>query len=182
MVSYWSLSGNKSPQVSRTLLWILSDLNNAVEWTVATFPVISKSFSPCTNPLVNVPRAPITIGIIVTFMFHSFFQFPSKIDVLISLFTFFQFNSVVRRESQVHNSVSSLFFVVDYHKIWSSGRDLVIRLYLKIPEEFVCFPLKDRFWVVDIPYVHMVKLQLLAQFPVGHLARPVVPSLIFFLC
>ena len=29
------------------------------------------------------------------------------------------------------------FFFVDYYKIWSSGRDLVIRLYLKIPEKFV---------------------------------------------
>ena len=29
-----------------------------------------------------MPKAPITIGIIVTFMFHSFFQFSSKVDVL----------------------------------------------------------------------------------------------------
>ena len=41
---------------------------------VSTRPVISKSSSPCTNPLVTVPRAPITIGIIITFMFHSFFN------------------------------------------------------------------------------------------------------------
>ena len=29
--------------------------------------------SPCTNPLVTVPKAPITISITLTFMFHSFF-------------------------------------------------------------------------------------------------------------
>ena len=28
-------------------------------------------------------------------------------------------------------------FFVDYYKIWSSVRDLVICLYLEIPEEFV---------------------------------------------
>ena len=39
---------------------------------VSTRPVISKSSSPCANHSVNVPRAPITIGIIVTFMFLSF--------------------------------------------------------------------------------------------------------------
>ena len=32
-----------------------------------------KRSSPCTNHLVTVPRAPITIGIIFTFMIHSFF-------------------------------------------------------------------------------------------------------------
>ena len=36
-------------------------------------PLISKSSSLCTNPLVTVASAPITIGITSTFMFHSFF-------------------------------------------------------------------------------------------------------------
>ena len=73
MVFHWSLSDSKSPQVFWILLSILADLDNAVVWTVSTHPVISKSSSHCTNPLLTVPRAPITIGIIVTFMFHSFF-------------------------------------------------------------------------------------------------------------
>ena len=108
-------------------------------------------------------------------------QFPSKVQVLIPLFTFFQFYSVVCRDSKVHNSESSLFFV-DYYKIWLSGPDLVICLYLKIPEEFVHLIVLDRFWVVHIPCVRIIKLQFLAQFPVDHLAHPVLPSLIFFLC
>ena len=74
MVFYWSLSDSKSPQVSRTLLSILAVLNNAVVWMVSTRPPISKSSSPFSNPLVTVPNAPITIVIIVTFMFHSFFN------------------------------------------------------------------------------------------------------------
>ena len=72
MVFNWSLSDSKSSQVSRTLLSILADLNNAVVSTVSTRSVISQSSSPGTNPLVTVLRAP--IGIIVTFMFHSFFN------------------------------------------------------------------------------------------------------------
>ena len=68
MVFQWSLSDSKSPQVSRTRLSILAVLNN---------PPTSKSSSPFSNPLVIVPNAPITIGIIVTFMFYSlFFSIP----------------------------------------------------------------------------------------------------------
>ena len=63
MCSHWSLSVNKSHD-SRTLLSILADLKSAVIWTVSTRPVI---FKPRTSYLVNVTRAPITIGMIVTF-------------------------------------------------------------------------------------------------------------------
>ena len=50
LVSLWGLSDNKFPQVSRTLLSILADVNNVVAWIVLTLPLISKSSSPCTNP------------------------------------------------------------------------------------------------------------------------------------
>ena len=95
IVFHWSLIDIKSPQVSRILLTILAVLNNAVFLMVSTRPVISKSSSPFNNPLVIVPKAQITIGIIVTFMFHSFFHFPSKVEVIIILFTFIQLYSVV---------------------------------------------------------------------------------------
>ena len=85
MVFHWNLSDSKSPQVSRTLLSILVDLNNAVVWMVSTCPLISKSSTPFTHPYVIVPRTPITIGIIITFMFCSFFQFPHKDEVLLLL-------------------------------------------------------------------------------------------------
>ena len=86
MVFHWNLSDSKSPQVSRTLLSILAVLHNVVVWIVSTRPPTSKSSSPFSNPLVTVPNAPITIGIIVTCMFHRFFQFSSKVEVLILLF------------------------------------------------------------------------------------------------
>ena len=112
MVFYWSLSDGKSPQVSRTLLSILVVLNNAVIWMVSTRPPTSKSASSFNNLLVTVPNAPITIGIVVTFMFHSFFQFPRKVEVPIVLFTFFQFYSVVSRYNKVDNFASSLFLLI----------------------------------------------------------------------
>ena len=126
MVFHRSLSDSKSPQVSRTLLC------NAIVWMVSTRPPTSKSSSPFSNPFATVPKAPITIGIIVTCMFHSFFQFPSKVEVLILLFTFFQFYSVVSWDSKVNNFAISLFFV-DYYKVWSCGRDSVIRVHVKVP-------------------------------------------------
>ena len=112
MVFHLRLSDSKSPQVSRNLLSILSVFNNAVVWMVSPQPPTSKSYRPFNNPLATVPKAPITIGIIVTLMFHSFFQFSSKVEVLISFFQFFQFYSVVRRDSKVDNFADFLFLLI----------------------------------------------------------------------
>ena len=98
MVFQWILSDSKSPEVSRTILSILVVLKNALVWMVSPHPPTFKSSSPFNNPLVTVPKAPITIGIIVTFM--------------VLLFTFFQFYSVVSRDSKVHNRASSLFWLI----------------------------------------------------------------------
>ena len=74
MVFHWNLSDSKSPQVSRTRLSVLAVLSNADVWIVSTRPPTSKSSRPFNNPLATVPNAPITIGTIVAFMFHSFFN------------------------------------------------------------------------------------------------------------
>ena len=74
MVFHWSLNDSKSSQVSRTYLRILSVLSNAVILIVFTCPPTSKSSRPFNNSFVIVPKAPITIGTIITFMFHSFFN------------------------------------------------------------------------------------------------------------
>ena len=112
MVFHWSLSESKSPQVSRTLLSILAVFNNAVVWMVSTRPPTSKSSMPFNNPLITVLKAPITIGISVTFVFHSFFNSPSKVQVLTSFFTFFQFYSVVSRDRKIENFANSLFLLL----------------------------------------------------------------------
>ena len=72
MVFHWSLSDSKSPQVSRTLLSIVTVRNNAVVWMVSTYPPTTKSSGPFNNPLFTVPKAPIIIGLIVTYMFYIF--------------------------------------------------------------------------------------------------------------
>ena len=75
MVFHKSLSDSESPQVSRILLSILAVLNSIVVWIISTRPPTSKSYSPFDNPLVTVPKAPITTVLIVTFMFHNFKRF-----------------------------------------------------------------------------------------------------------
>ena len=72
MVFPWSLRDCKSPHVSMTLLSILAVLSNAIIWIVSTRPQTSKSSRPLNNPLLIVPKALITIGIIVAF--YSFFN------------------------------------------------------------------------------------------------------------
>ena len=131
MVFHWSLSDSKSPQDSRTLLSILAVLNNAVVWMVSTRPPTSKSSSPFSNPLVTVPKAPITIGIIVTCMFQSFFNSRAR-----SRYLSFHILSVLfygQPGQQSRQFCNFSFFVVDYYLVWSSGRDSVIRVYVKVP-------------------------------------------------
>ena len=74
MVFLWSWSDGKSLQVSRTRLRILAVLSIALIWIVSTRTPTSKSPRPFNNPLVIVPKAPITISTIVTFMFYSFLE------------------------------------------------------------------------------------------------------------
>ena len=79
---------------------------------VSTHPLIFKFPHLFINPLVTVSSAPITIGITVNFMFYCFFQFSSKVEVLIFLFAFFQFSSVFSRDRKVHYSAGSLYVCV----------------------------------------------------------------------
>ena len=77
---------------------------------VSRRPPTSKSSSLFNNPFVTVPKAPIIISIIVTFMYHTF---PCKTEVLILLFTVFQFYSGVNREESKVNNFANSFFLLD---------------------------------------------------------------------
>ena len=129
---YWSLIDSKSPLFSMILVSILAD---AVVWMVLIRPLISKTSSEVTNPLVTVPRIPITIVITVTFMVNRFsFSLPGS-WYLFSVSLSFNCTlwsaktvkstllcgqpekqsplySVVSRDSKVHDSASSLFYLL----------------------------------------------------------------------
>ena len=168
MKGYSTFSKVKGLEPQHQMVWVISG---------HTFFCGGRGLLHCRDA-VTVPRARTIIDYNCYFHVPRFFQFPSKVQVLILLFTFFQFLSVV---SKVHNSASSLFFV-DYNKVWLCGWDQVICLYFKIPKKFVHLILQERCWVVHIPFIHMVKFKFLAQFPLNHLSYPVVSSLILFLC
>ena len=63
------------------------------------------------------------IGIIVSFMFHSFFEFPSKVQILILFFSFFQFYTVVSQYSKVDNIII-IIIVSPYSCTWFPTLDL----------------------------------------------------------
>ena len=74
-VSWWFFTGVwRTASLKFPGLRILAILSNAVIWIVSTRPPTSKSSRPFNNSLVIVPNTPITIGTIITFMFHSFFN------------------------------------------------------------------------------------------------------------
>ena len=85
---HWSLSDSKSSRISRILLSIPANLNSGVVWMVSTLPVIFKSSTHFNNLSVTVPRVPIIIGIIVTFMFHNFFSSLARSMYLSFLLSF----------------------------------------------------------------------------------------------
>ena len=141
---------SKSPQVFRTLLSILADLNDGVVWMVFNRPLISKSSTPGTNPLMTVSRAQITIGINVTFTF--FFFFFNSLARSKNLFFFsLSFNFTLWSARTAKSTMQQVLFCC---WLWL-GLLVWPRLgdpYHKIPEEFVCLILQDRFWVAHINF------------------------------
>ena len=114
MVFHGSLSESKSLQVSRTLLSILAVLNNAVFWMVSTRLPTSKSSSLFNNYFATVLRAPITIGIIVTFMVHSFFNSLARSRYL-SFFSH-SFSFILWSAGTGKSTILQfVFFFVDYY-------------------------------------------------------------------
>ena len=108
VVFHWNLSDSKSPQVSSTRLRILDVLSNAVVWIVSTRPPTSRSSRPLNNPLVIVPKAPITIGTIVTFMFHSLFNSLARSRYL-SFFSH-SFSFILRSAGTAKSTISQILF------------------------------------------------------------------------
>ena len=139
MFFHWSLSDCKFPQVSRKLLSILAVLNNAVVWMVSTRQSTSNSSSSFKNRLVTVLKAPITTGIIVTFMFYSFFFNSLARSRYLSFFSL-SFSFILRSAGRAKSTILEvpLFFCwlllglvfwprLGYLCVW------------KVPWEFMCY-------------------------------------------
>ena len=123
MVFHWSLSDIKSPQVSRTRLRILAVLSNAVVWIVSTRLPTSKSSRPFNNLLVTVPNAPITIGTIITFRFHNFFNSLARSRYLCFFSPSFRF--ILWSAGTAKSTILQILF--------SSGRNCLLYLFGHLP-------------------------------------------------
>ena len=75
---------------------------------VSTQPPTSKCSRPFNNPLVTVPKAPITIGMIVTFMFHGFFNSLARSRYL-SLFSH-SFSFILWLAGTAKSTILQIFF------------------------------------------------------------------------
>ena len=98
------------------------DRDSVICWIVSTRPLISMSSCPINNPSVTVPRAPITVGINITFIFHSFFYSLARSKYLFFFLLSFSFNPWLAGTAK-SSILQVLFFSGDYYRVWSSGRD-----------------------------------------------------------
>ena len=146
MVYHWGLSDSNSPQVSRTLLSIHAVLNNTVIWIVSTCQTTSRSSIPFNNPFVTVTIATISIGTIVTFMFHRFFNSLAKAKYLpfcSHSFSFILWSAGAAKSTILQNWLLLLWLLIrDFHITvtwWSFIGDWVTASLLKSPGLFSVF-------------------------------------------
>ena len=138
MVSHWSLSVNKFPQVSRTFPSILANLDNTGVWTVSTHPLISMSLAPLQIPLGIVPSAQITIAITVTFIFQSFILvLLQDLDIHLSFrFLLILLCGLPEWRSLLFGRFSLFIYLFIYFSNTRSGRDEVVCFHLNISKNF----------------------------------------------
>ena len=132
------------------------------------------SFSPHFKPLETVPSVPIQLVLPSSPRSTTFSVLWQSLSIF-SLSLFFPLWSAWTAKSSTRYVLFGLF--VNYHLVWSSGRDQVIRFYLKISDNHMHLILLDEFWFLPISFGSMVKFRFLAQFPADHLSNPSVSSL-----
>ena len=150
MVFHWSSSDSKSLQVYRTYHSILTDLNSVVVWIISTlllFPSLSlplpflwglfyghklRLVTPLHVFFLVTPSHSRPIAFFFSILYYglrtyiSFCFLPNLLCFLLGRPQFGWF-------SFLFHFISFLFiYFVDYHDVWSSGRNYIICLYLKI--------------------------------------------------
>ena len=157
----------------KTILSILADFSNAVVLMVLARPPI---------PILPVPLQ--VFGVyqwqLVTFVSHKFlfcfvFFMQGPSFFLSFRFLLFLLSSPPGQQSPFVGRF--LFVFLYYYSAWSSDRDYVICLSLKISENFNYFILQDRFFCIHIPIFRRFKFKFLAQFAMDNLSYPVVCNL-----
>ena len=96
---------------------------------------------------------------------------------IILLFTFFQFYSVVSRDSKVDNFALSFFFFLLIIISFDRLAEIRWSVFMSKSQRSLCVIFQDKCWVVHTSFDSMVKFKFLAHFPVDHL----VASYLFFL-
>ena len=130
---------------------------------VSTNPLISNSSSLCTNLFVTGPWTLFTIGITVTFMSHSFFQFPERSRY--QSFFSFSFNLTLWSSGTAKSKILQVSFSCWLSRglaIWPRLGDPFVSQNLREVLR-ISFSWKDSGFV-HIPFVCMVIFKLLAQF------------------
>ena len=161
------------------LFSILAILNNLLVWMVSSRPLISKSSSSFNNPLVTtVPKVPITIGIILTFVFHIFFLFACKARYI----SFFSISVLFCRQAGQQSlqfcKFSSFLLIIIRSRLLAEIRWSIFMS--KSQGVYVCHPP----WGVPghaYTFCSLVKFKFLAKLAAAHLAHLVVSSLICLL-
>ena len=95
------------------ILWYTAPVDMMTfRWSHRSYQSICQQHPPYSHPQVTLIYYKSTNHNYYNRHFHvpEFFQFSSKVDVLILLFTFFQFYSAVSRESKVDNFANSFFY------------------------------------------------------------------------
>ena len=154
MVFHWSLKDCKSPQVSKMLLSIPTDINNCAFWMVYAHPLISNSFNSFTKPLWIVPSTPIIICITVTFIFHSFFSSLARSKYLFHfsfslIFTLYKVIWFPVFLSNTNNLITIIWFQVSWFQVFQLDQliGLVGRVF---PNGFVSLFLNLFFFLLTI--------------------------------
>ena len=107
-------------------------LSNAVVRIVSTRPPISKSSRPFNNSFCYCAKRTNHNWHNRYFHVPQLFQFSSNSKFL-SFFSL-SFRFILWSAGTAKSTILQIFsFFVDYYEVWSSGRDQVIRLYVKVP-------------------------------------------------
>ena len=124
MVFHCSLNDSKYPQVSRTLLSILTVLNNVVVWMVPVVRQLPSLPVPLVILLLLYQKHQSQFGIIITFMFHSFFNSLARSRVL----SFFSSITSIKNSS-LWNYLSHHYCIVSFIRDQETANTICISLH-----------------------------------------------------